>query len=181
MIGDTIATCRQIDILWNKAGVAQSPIYGNIEDLPESEWDRVIGINLKGVWLGCRAVIPHMKRVGSGVIINTASTAGLIGDPPGMSIYCASKGGVVQITRELAAELIPHNIRVNAIAPGGMNTPLVGDHSQARTVTNRTDANRMAEPEEVAQTALFLAGDNIGPLTGSIVSHDGGMSSTRIR
>lgn len=178
MIDTGVQRHGRVDILWNNAGVMPRPPFGNIEDFPEEEWERVIGVNLKGVWLGCRAAAPLMKKQRNGAIINTASISGLVGWPAGLSIYCASKGGVVNLTRALATELAPYNVRVNAIAPGGMNTPMVRDISPARAPDPKlTDANRMAEPEEVAQTALYLAQDGVGPLTGSIVVHDGGITA----
>ena len=158
--------------------------YAYAEDLPEEEWDRVIAINLTGVFLSCKYVIPHLKKQRSGAIIVTASVSGLQGHATGMASYVASKGAVVNLTRVLATELGPFNIRVNAIAPDAIDTPLIKGLSAPppgmRWKEERpppTDVTRRATPLEIARTVVHLAADDIGPLTGAIVSIDGGQAA----
>ena len=167
-----------IDVLWNNAGVLARPVYLAIEETDVEDWERVLRINLTGVLLGFKCVVPQMKKQGKGVIINTASLAGLRGQAAGMAAYSASKGAVVNLTRMLATELGPFNIRVNAIAPGSVETPLIADLlRQNAGATPATEAMRVARPEEIAETVLHLAADGTGPLTGAIVTIDGGRSA----
>jgi 3-oxoacyl-[acyl-carrier protein] reductase len=177
MIEAAVAAYGAVDILWNNAGVLQSPPQVKIEDLAEADWDRVLSINLKGVFLGCKCVVPQMRKQGKGVIINTGSLAGIRGQAVGMAAYTASKGGVVNLTRQLATELGPDNIRVNAIAPGMVNTPLIAAMRDSHYDDDRTDATRSTEPEEIARTVLHLAADDVGPITGAIISIDGGRAA----
>ncbi len=176
LVERTVQKYGKLDIMWNNAGVLQTPPSTPVEDTEEAEWDRVLAINLKGVFLGCKSVVPQMKKQGGGVIINTASLAGLKGQAVGMIAYTASKGGVVNMTRQLATELGPHNIRVNAVAPGTMRIPMLAPYGDVSSTFDegKTDATRSVLPEEVAQTCLHLAADDTGPLTGTIVSIDGG-------
>ena len=124
MVERAISEFGKVDVLWANAGVLQRApyTYAYAEDLPEEEWNRVIAINLTGVFLSCKYVIPHLKKQRSGAIIVTASVSGLQGHATGMASYVASKGAVVNLTRVLATELGPFNIRVNAIAPDAIDT-----------------------------------------------------------
>lgn len=179
LIHVAVANYGKVDIMWNNAGVLQSPPVANIEEMEESDWDRVLSINLKGVFLGTKCVVPQMKKQGGGVIVNTASIAGIRGQAPGMAAYSASKGGVVNLTRELSTELGPYNIRVNAVAPGTMRTPMLevfGNQSVAFD-QGKTNATRSVSPEEIARTCLHLVSDDVGPLTGAIVPVDGGRTA----
>ncbi len=173
----------RIDILWNNAGVLQAP-FSYIEDLDEAEWDRVVDTNLKGVFLGCKYVVPVMKQQGKGVILNSASISGVRGSLPGMASYPASKGGVVNLTRALATELGPFNIRVNALAIGSMPTAMGrGSPSKLKLPAvnapygEPTEATRMQEPIEVARLAVYVASDEAGPITGAILNIDGGWAA----
>ena len=186
LVDTAIETYGKIDILWNNAGVLQRPpySYAYVEDLPKEEWDRVVSINLSAVFLGCKYVVPHMKRQGHGVIVNTASVSGLKGHAAGMISYNATKGAVVNMTRLLATELGPFNIRVNVIAPGGVKTPLVADFPKPPPELNwpdhhaiDNDAMRAALPREIAQAALYLCSDEVGPVSGAILSVDGGRAA----
>ena len=184
MVDKAIEAYGTVDILWNNAGVLQRPMYAYVEDLTVEDWDRVLDINLKGVFLGAKCVAPHMKKQGHGVIVNTASIAGLKGERVGMAAYHASKGGVINLTKLLATELGPFNIRVNAVAPGGMDTRIGQgswgqslDPTQTSGHDESSDATRRAQPEEVARTVLHLVCDGVGPLTGAIVSIDGGRAA----
>ena len=183
MIAATIERDGQIDILWNNAAVINA-LYSSLEEITEAEWGIVIAVNLTGTFHCCKAAIPHMKERKKGCIINTASIAGLVAHRPGRAAYVASKGGIIALTRQLSLELGPHNIRVNAIAPGSINTGMRNKVAVPDKVTfeyKRTDADvdalRPAEPIEIARTALFLASDDVGPLTGAILPHDGGKSA----
>ena len=181
MIAATIERYGQIDILWNNAAVINA-LYSSLEEITEAEWGIVIAVNLTGTFHCCKAAIPHMKERKKGCIINTASIAGLVAHRPGRAAYVASKGGIIALTRQLSLELGPHNI--NAIAPGSINTGMRKKVAVPDKVTfeyKRTDADvdalRPAEPIEIARTALFLASDDVGPLTGAILPHDGGKSA----
>ena len=183
MVDDTIKAWGRIDILWNNAAIIRS-LYNAAEEISEEDWNAVIAINLTGTFFGIKCVVPHMKRQQKGVIINTASIAGMIANRVGRAAYVASKGGIISLTRQLSLELGPHNIRVNAIAPGSVNTGMGRRVPRPGKVTfeykrddSPVDAMRVAEPVEVARTALFLAGDDVGPLTGIILPHDGGKSA----
>jgi 3-oxoacyl-[acyl-carrier protein] reductase len=177
MIDTAVETYGAVNVLWNNAGVLQSPPTTPVEDLAEEDWSRVLAINLNGVFFGCKCVVPQMRKQGGGVIINTGSLAGIRGQAVGMAAYTASKGGVVNLTRQLATELGPDNIRVNAIAPGSVNTPLIAEMRDPHFDDDKTAATRSAEPEEIARTVLHLAADDVGPISGAIISIDGGRSA----
>jgi NAD(P)-dependent dehydrogenase (short-subunit alcohol dehydrogenase family) len=149
------------------------------------EWQRVLSINLTGPWLCARAAIPAMIERGGGAIVNVASNAGLVGFP-NLAAYCAAKGGLVQLTKAIALDCAPHNIRVNAICPGHTRTPMGDSFIAAQAEPERFvnefinaqhPIGRMAEAEEVARAILFLASDDASFLTGSIVAADGGYSA----
>jgi len=166
----------RLDILFNNAGIegAQAPT----ADCSEENFDRVIAVNLKGVFLGMKYALPAMLASGGGAIINNASVAGLVGFP-GIPAYCASKGGVIQLTKTAALEYATQGIRVNAICPGVIWTPMVarltGDSAEARAQFAQLEpVGRMGQPEEVAALALFLAGDESSFVTGAALPVDGG-------
>jgi 3-oxoacyl-[acyl-carrier protein] reductase len=161
-----------LDVLVNNAGgtMQTSPIVEMSEDL----WDKVVDVNLRGVFLTTKHAVPGMRDTGGGSIVNISSQYGIIGDE-NRSHYCAAKGGVISITRALARELAPE-IRVNAIAPGPIVTGKRGELS-AEYLETRTDTiplERLGQPEEVAPTAVFLASEQSSYYTGQTLSPDGG-------
>ena len=173
-----ISDFRKIDILFNNAGVI---IRKNTVDLSEKEWDHVLNVNLKAIYLMCHRVIPHMIENGAGSIINTGSGWGLKGGSNAVA-YCASKGGVVNLTRAMAIDHGKHNIRVNCICPGDVDTPLLLDEA-AQLGQDETEflkqaadrpLSRIGQPKDVANAVLYLAGDLSKWVTGSILVVDGG-------
>jgi len=167
----------KIDILINNAGICQ---FKPFLELTEEEWDRTININLKGYFLCSQAAVKEMAKQKSGVIVNIASVAmgqqgiGL----PNIVHYCASKGGIVAMTEAMALELATYNIRVNAIAPGMIDTPMFDtvkqDPKSIEGLLARVPLHRMGEPQEVSNLVLFLASDESSYMTGSTVVVDGG-------
>ena len=163
-------------VLVNCAGVGK--FVRSEEETPEN-WARIIGVNLTGTFLMCRGALPHMLG-GGGVIVNTASNAGLMGQPFSAA-YCASKGGVVNLTRALGIEYRSRGVRVNAIAPGGMNTPMIEtfgfpEGATAEDFASITSPLGYAEPEEQAGLIAFIASDEGRYMVGQIVSMDGGIT-----
>ena len=164
-----------IDILCNIAGVLH---YGLTAECSDEDWDRVIGINLTGTFSMIRASLPYLKGEGA-AIVNLASAAGLQGVPYGAA-YCASKGGVVSLTKSLAVEHAKTGPRVNCICPGGVATPLVANFSLPEGADPSLFAHispripTMAQPEEIAAMAAFLASDEARFVTGSAFTIDGG-------
>jgi NAD(P)-dependent dehydrogenase (short-subunit alcohol dehydrogenase family) len=173
-------TFGTIDVLCNNAGVMDS--MATPADTSVTEWERVLRINLTGTFLVTRAVLPHMLSQGSGVIINTASVAGIRGGAAGTA-YTASKHGVVGLTRNVAWVHGKDGIRCNAILPGptltgiGENMPNVDPHGQARLLPIISLNERIAEPEQMAEVAVFLASDAASFVNGAIVPVDGGWSA----
>ncbi|MEH7402702.1 glucose 1-dehydrogenase [Gottfriedia acidiceleris] len=165
----------RIDILFNNAGIGNSEVRS--VDLAEEEWDQVIDINLKSVFLGIKYAIPELKKSGNGVIINTASLLGLKGRKY-VSAYNASKGGVVLLTQNAALEYGKYNIRVNAIAPGIIDTNIIkewkNDERKWPILSRANALGRIGTPDEIASAALFLASDEASFVTGATLSVDGG-------
>ena len=153
---------------------------GMTPDLDIEQWRKVIAIDLDAVFYGCKAVIPVMRKQGGGAIINTASASGLAGDY-GFTAYNAAKGGVVNYTRAAAIDHARDNIRINAICPGPVTTPIVSDIQAMPGLQEAWDRTvplgRFAEPEEIAAVAAFLASDDASYIVGAIISVDGGLSA----
>ena len=168
----------KLDILFNNAGIN---LERTVTETTEPEWDRVQNINLKGVFLCSKYAIPEMIRGGGGVIINTASIRGLVGQYH-LAAYCASKGGVVLLTKAMALDYGSNNIRVNCICPGGIETPmhlaflatLKDPELEVQETLKKIPLGRMGQPEDVAWVALFLASDESAYLTGLAIPVDGG-------
>ena len=177
MVKKAVEKFGKVDILVNNAGICQ---FKPFLDLTEEEWDRTLNINLKGYFLCAQAAAKEMAKQKSGVIINIASVAmGQVGvGIPNIVHYCASKGGVVGMTEALAVELAPYNIRVNAISPGMIETPMIDpikkDPKVAEAMLDRVPMKRVGKPEEVSNLVLFLASDESSYMTGSTVVIDGG-------
>ncbi len=167
-----------VDVLLNNAGVASNmPAL----ELPLSEWRHVVEINLTGVFLCAQAAGRRMTRVGRGVILNTASMYG-ISAAPHRAAYCATKAAVVSLTKVLAVEWAPLGVRVNALAPGYVGTALVDELARVGRIDvdalkKRTPLGRFAEPDEIAELALFLASDSAAFITGQTVVADGGWTA----
>ena len=171
----------RIDVAFNNAGVIEPVAW--LHDTPEDSWDRVIAVNLKGVWLCMRAQLRHMFARRDGVIVNTSSAAGLVG-APGTSPYTTAKHGVIGLTRTAALEYATHGIRVNAVAPGTVETPMMDEFSRQRDdpfadapVRHGHPNGRLARPEEIADAVLFLASERSTFATGSTLVVDGGYTA----
>jgi len=170
-----------IDILVNCAGTI---LRANSEDTTDAEWVRVMSTNVNGVFFMSRAVIGPMKKLGKGVIINFGSIWGSVG-APGVVAYCASKGAVHQITRAMALDHARDGIRINAVCPGEVNTPMLSSgrkhpptQEDLQKLADETiPMARLAEPEEVAKVVIFLASDDSSYMTGSMVTVDAGFTA----
>jgi len=174
MVKAIVDTFGRIDILFNNAGIMR---FGSTAGTTEEEWDLILDTNLKGVFLCSKHTIPLMLAQGRGVIINTSSGAGLVGSP-GMAAYCASKAGVILLTKTTALEYARHNIRVNCICPGVVQTEmsdaLLADLSARQAFAQSVPLGRIGQPCEIAQLALYLACDDSSYVTGAAFSIDGG-------
>jgi NAD(P)-dependent dehydrogenase (short-subunit alcohol dehydrogenase family) len=178
MIKTAIDKYGRLDILHNNAGI-EGPL-GPTENVSEADWERVLAVNLKGVFLGSKYAIPQMLKQG-GVIINTASIAGLVG-VTNMPAYCASKGGIVLLTKAMALECAKKNIRVNCICPGAIKTPMfyrfTGFQLEAEKLFCEGEPiGRCGGPEEIAQAALYLACEQSSFVTGTALVVDGGWTA----
>jgi len=177
MIKETIKKWGRVDILVNNAGICQ---FKPFLELSEEEWDRTINVNLKGYFLCAQAAAQEMAKQKSGAIVNIASVA--MGQQgigfANIAHYCASKGGVVGMTEALAVELAPYNIRVNAIAPGMIETPMIdpikSDPKSLEGLLSRVPMRRVGKPQEISNMVLFLSSEASSYMTGSTVVIDGG-------
>ena len=173
---DTVEkTYGRLDILFNNAG---TNLFKSATEIEEAEFDRIISLNLKGVFFGAKHALTMMLKTGGGSIINTSSTSALIGLPR-MSVYSASKGGILALTQQLAVDYAPHNIRVNCVCPGVTLTPLVQREmdlglATEENLTHGIPMGRFGQPSEIAAAVLFLASDDASYVTGAALVVDGG-------
>jgi NAD(P)-dependent dehydrogenase (short-subunit alcohol dehydrogenase family) len=185
MVGEAAAWHGRLDVLVNCAGVWTE---GPSDEVDEETWDRVVDINLKGTFFTCRHAIAHLERT-RGCIVNISSDAGLVGNK-GAAVYCASKGGVTLLTRSLAVELAARGVRVNAICPGDVDTPMIEYQAQTygggdpdgykRSLLEaypQGERARFIRPEEVARLVAFVASPGAEPITGAALSIDFGITA----
>ncbi len=177
IVAQVIDRFQRLDILINNAGIN---IRGPIDELTLEQFQEVQQINVEGVWICTRAVVPFMKKAGKGRIINLASTLGVVG-LQNRTPYTSSKGAVVQMTRALAMELASHNILCNAICPGPfltpMNEPIAESEEATRLIVGAVALGRWARMEEIQGAAIFLASDAASYVTGSLLMVDGGWTA----
>lgn len=176
MMSDCVERFGRIDVLFNNAGIVR---VGTAVDMSVKDWDLVMAVNVRSVFLGAKYAVPHMLSQGGGSILNTASVSGLHGDGDAVA-YAASKGAVINLTRALSTDHAPDGIRVNAICPGTIETPpikqMLTDRPSALDVNLRAHAlRRLGRPEEVANAAVWLASDEASFVTGEAIVVDGGM------
>jgi NAD(P)-dependent dehydrogenase (short-subunit alcohol dehydrogenase family) len=180
MVDEAVAKFGKLDIIYNNAGIEGESAF--LSNMTEEAFDRVIAINLRGVFLGMKYALPHMMKAQSGSIINTASIAGLVAVKGGTA-YSAAKAGVIAMTRVAALEYGRYNIRVNAICPGAIETPMAeriraGAKPNPAAIKRISVLERMARPDEIAKVALFLASDDASFATGAPFIIDGGWTGT---
>jgi NAD(P)-dependent dehydrogenase (short-subunit alcohol dehydrogenase family) len=183
MVAAALDAYGGLHVVLNNAGILPDDD-GGLRDTPPATWQRVMEVNLKGVWLGCRAAIPAMLDSGGGSIVNVASFVALMGAATAQVAYTASKGGVLALTREVAVEYARRGIRVNALCPGPIETPLLAElladpvRRERRLV--HIPVGRFGRPEEIAAAALFLASDESSFMTGSALVVDGGITAAYV-
>lgn len=170
-----------IDILYSNAAVQLHGQDARAHELSEEVWDRTYDINIRGLWLCAKYVIPSMLNRGGGSIINVASPTGLLGCAPGYSAYSSSKGAVFALTRVMAVDYARDNIRVNAVVPGATETPLTkdlfADQVTRQSLIDATPLGRLGQAEDVVGLAVFLAGGESAYCTGGIYMVDGGLTA----
>ena len=184
MVLAAVETYGRLDVVVNSAGItARNALPAGASE--EDVWDRVIDVNLKGTYLVSKHAVDQMTKTGGGAIVNLASVMGLVAYPPGLgggfSPYQPSKGGVIQLTRNLGVNLAADNIRVNCICPGyiwtDMTESLTKDPDTARRLESLHPMGRLGQPEDIANAALFLASDDSSYMTGSYLAVDGGYTA----
>ena len=176
-VNEAVSRYGKLDILVNNAGIYRAH---NVEETTSDEWDQVMGINAKGVFLGTKHAIPAMRDAGGGSIVNISSVAGLVGSRA-TSAYNASKGAVRLLTKSTAIQYASDGIRANSVHPGTIETPMtegfLADPSMRQDRMDRTPIGRLGKPEDVAYGALFLASDEASFMTGSELVIDGGRTA----
>ncbi len=181
MLKQTVDRFGRLDVLVNNAGYG---IPGSVVETDEADWDRLMAVNLNGVFYGCKYAIPIMREQGGGVIVNTASVVATVGIRD-RAAYCASKGAVAALTRAMALDHVAEGIRINCIAPGTIDSPYFKEmlansarpEALRRELEQRQAMNRLGTPEEIARGILYLACDDSSFATGSMLTVDGGMTA----
>lgn len=180
LVGKTLDAFGGLDVLFSNAGIGLSK---GVVDTSVKDWQRVLGVNLQGAFLCARYAIPAMKERGGGSIVINASANGLMAEPE-LAAYCASKGGLIALTRSIALDYGQDNIRVNCICAGYIDTPINEDYFAAPGAREQAAAlhalRRIGQPEEVAYAALFLASEEASFITGSVLAVDGGLTAAII-
>ena len=169
---ETIAAFGKVDVVFNNAGIGRVTPTENLE---YAEWRNTVNVDLDGVFLVAREAIREMLKSDGGTIVNTASMYGWVGSP-GSAAYNAAKGGVINLTRSLALEYATRNIRVNALAPGFIDTPIIPEESK-EVLKTMTPMQRLGQAEEMAKAVLFMASDDSSFMTGNILTVDGGYTA----
>lgn len=181
MVDVALKTYGGLDVIFNNAGVV---IAGSVTDSDEASWNKTFDVNIKGVMLGCKYAIPEIAKRGGGAVINTSSINGLVASVE-IASYAASKGAVLMLTKQMALDYAPQNIRVNCVCPSDVNTPMIrgfinSSPDPAATeerLLRRVPLGRLAEPEDIAKAVLFLAGDDAAFITGVALPVDGGVTT----
>lgn len=183
MVRFAVETFGGLHVLYNNAGIFPADD-GGVTETPMPTWDRVMDVNLKGVWLGCKHGVPAMVDSGGGSIVNVASFVALMGAATAQIAYTASKGGVLAMTREIAVEHARNGVRANSLCPGPIDTPLLADLMRdpdwARRRLVHIPMGRPGRAEELAKAALFLASDDSSYMTGSALVVDGGITAAYV-
>ena len=181
MIGQIVSAYGRLDCAYNNAGI-EGFMAGRLHEYPEDQWDRLIDVNVKGVWLCLKNEIPQMMQQGGGAIVNTASAAGLVGSRH-LSAYVASKHAVVGLTKAAALEYARDGIRVNAVCPGIIDTPMVRrliggrEADYEASIPARQPIGRLGTPEEIAESVTWLCSDAASLVTGLAMAVDGGFTA----
>ena len=180
-VAKVVSAYGRIDILFNNVGIV---LIRELADTTEDEWDTMLRTNLKSAFLFSKYTLPHMRHQGGGAIVNTGSELGLVG-APSYTAYCASKGGIVLLTKALALECAKWNVRVNCVCPGATQTRMLDseiahyDDKDAitKSIIQNIPVGRFAKPKEIAQAVLYLASDSSSYMTGAALSVDGGTTA----
>jgi NAD(P)-dependent dehydrogenase (short-subunit alcohol dehydrogenase family) len=176
MVDISLHEFGRIDVLINNAGIGK---LGSVTELSEQEWDEVLAINLKGPFLCSRKIIPQMLQIGSGSIVNVASVTGIVASP-GRAAYCASKAGLIMLTKAMALDYAANGIRVNAICPGVIVTPMTESSLENPSVRkeklDKTPMGKLGIPADIVPAAIYLASEESGFMTGHALVVDGGWS-----
>ena len=180
MVDHAVATYGRVDALYNNAGIMPAADHSVI-DTDVATWDKVMAVNVRGVFLGCKYAIPKMVEQGSGSIINVASFVAILGCSVPQDAYTASKGAVLALTKSLAVQFAPHGVRSNSISPGPIETPLlmdwlVKDEEAKRIRLARNPTGRFGKPEEIVYMAMYLASDESRWTNGASMVVDGGIT-----
>ena len=178
-VQQTVATFGRIDMFFNNAGISGPGL--KFADHSIEQFDQIININLRGAFYGMKYVIPEMLKIGGGSIVNTASTAGVVGVQT-VAPYAATKHGIIGLTRTAAIEYGQNNIRVNAIAPGTIETPMVAEFGRQNPETMKATVDsipsgRLGKPEEIANLVFFLLGDEAPYINGAVYAIDGAVTA----